>query len=115
MLPGKTKLIEEHIRKIVGQSKVEANNSRVLIDEFDYYNRFENKDVIVGIVPDKTHYDAYKNNRFYHIPSSQIRNQTVLGIKYLALYNQKESLMMLLVYMNMQRLKVLNFIKEKSV
>ena len=91
MLPGKTELIEEHIRKIVGQSKVEANNSRVLIDEFDYYNRFENKDVIVGVVPDKDHYDAYKNNRFYHIPSSQIKNQTVVGIKYLALYKPKAS------------------------
>ena len=91
MLPGKTELIEEHIRKIVGQSKVEANNSRVIIDEFDYYNRFENKDVIVGVVPDKDHYDAYKNNRFYHIPSSQIKNQTVVGIKYLALYKPKAS------------------------
>ena len=91
MLPGNTKLIKEHIRKIVGQSKVEANNSRVLIDEFDYYNRFENKDVIVGVVPDKNDYDAYKNNRFYHIPSSQIKNQTVVGIKYLALYKPKAS------------------------
>jgi hypothetical protein len=85
MLPGSTKLITEHLKKIVGQSHLEAKSRRVFVDEYDDYARFKLENVMVVNVKDKIHLKAYKDNNFYHIPAKSLSNVR-LGVEYLAFY-----------------------------
>ena len=85
MLPGSTKLITEHLEKIVGQSYLEAKNRRVFVDDYDDYARFKLENVMVVNVKDKFHFNAYKDNNFYHIPTRSLSNVR-LGVEYLAFY-----------------------------
>ncbi len=88
MLPGSTDLMKKHICKVLNESYIEAINNNPVFDESDDYYRFKNKNVMVVNTKDKEHFEAYKNNRFYHIPASTLSNVN-LGIEYLAFYQPK--------------------------
>jgi len=90
MLPGSTKLITEHLDKIINQSNIEAKNKRIALDEYDDYAKFKLENVMVVNVKDKNHLDAYLKNKFYHIPIKRLSNVR-LGVEYLAFYQSKKS------------------------
>lgn len=90
MLPGSTKLITHHLDKIINQSNLEAKNKRIGTDEYDDYAKFKLENVMVVNVKDKNHFEAYVNNRFYHIPIKRLANVR-LGVEYLAFYQSKKS------------------------
>jgi hypothetical protein len=90
MLPGSTKLITEHLDKIINQSNIEAKSKRIALDEYDDYAKFKLENVMVVNVKDKNHLDSYLKNKFYHIPIKRLSNVR-LGVEYLAFYQSKKS------------------------
>lgn len=88
MLPGSTSLMKKHICSILDQSYVEAVNNNPVFDESDDYYRFKNKNVMVVNTKDKSHFEVYKQNKFYHIPVRSLSNVR-LGVEYLAFYQPK--------------------------
>lgn len=52
MLPGSTKLIKNHLEKIIEQSSLEARSDRVVIDEYDEDGKFKYENVMVVNVKD---------------------------------------------------------------
>ena len=90
MLPGSTKLITEHLDKIINQSNIEAKSKRIALDEYDDYAKFKLENVMVVNVKDKNHLDSYLKNKFYHIPIIRLSNIR-LGVEYLAFYQSKKS------------------------
>ncbi len=90
MLPGSTKLITEHLKRIVSQSHLEAKSERISVDEYDDYAKFKLENVMVVNVKDKNHFQIYKDHKFYHIPEKRLSNIR-LGIEYLAFYQSKKS------------------------
>lgn len=90
MLPGSTKLITTHLKKIINQSHLEAKNERVVVDEYDDYAKFKLQNVMVVNVKDSKHFNVYKENQFYHIPANKLSNVR-LGVEYLAFYQSKKS------------------------
>lgn len=88
MLPGSTKLITEHLDKIINQSNIEAKSKRIALDEYDDYAKFKLENVMVVNVKDKNHLDSYLKNKFYHIPIKRLSNVR-LGVEYLAFYQSK--------------------------
>ncbi|MDP4145789.1 MAG: restriction endonuclease-like protein [Bacillota bacterium] len=90
MLPGSTKLITNHLERIINQSALEAKGERILIDEYDDYAKFKLENVMVVNVKDKEHFKSYYENAFYHIPASRLKD-VKLGVEYLAFYQSKNS------------------------
>lgn len=90
MLPGSTKLITQHLEKIINQSHLEAKSERISIDEYDDYAKFKLENVMVVNIKDERHFKAYKNHKFYHIPEKRLSNVR-LGVEYLAFYQSKKS------------------------
>lgn len=90
MLPGSTKLIVKHLRKIVNQTPLEAKSERVSTDEYDDYAKFKLQNVMVVNVKDKMHLQAYIDNKFYHVPARKLSNVRP-GVEYLAFYQSKKS------------------------
>jgi hypothetical protein len=90
MLPGSTKLITEHLDKIINQSNIEAKSKRIALDEYDDYAKFKLENVMVVNVKDKNHLDSYLKNKFYHIPIKRLSNVR-LGVEYLAFYQSKKT------------------------
>lgn len=90
MLPGSTKLIKKHLKKIIHQSDIEAKSERISIDEYDDYAKFKLENVMVVNVKDSKHLKAYKENQFYHIPAKRLNNIR-LGVEYLAFYQSIKS------------------------
>ncbi|MGH4049798.1 MAG: nuclease domain-containing protein [Clostridium sp.] len=90
MLPGSTKLITKQLKKIIEQSSVDARNDRIVLDEYDDDGKFKHLNVMVVNVKNKEHLKAYKENLFYHIPISKLR-EVRESVKYLAFYQSKES------------------------
>ncbi len=85
MLPGSTTLIRNHIAEILDQSLIEAKDNLVIRDEYDFYYKFKNENVMVVTVPDKKHYGVYLENGFYHIPLKRLSNVR-LGVEYITFY-----------------------------
>ena len=90
MLPGSTKLITEHLEKIVNQSSLETKSERIIVDEYDDYAKFKLENVMIVNVKDKDHLKAYKDHKFYHIPLKRL-SDVRLGVEYLAFYQSKKS------------------------
>ncbi|NLJ78845.1 MAG: DUF2357 domain-containing protein [Tissierellia bacterium] len=90
MLPGSTKLIEEHLGRIINQSDLEAKSKRIIVDEYDDYAKFKVENVMVVNVKDRDHMQAYMDNNFYHIPVKRLSNIR-LGVEYIAFYQSKAS------------------------
>lgn len=90
MLPGSTKLITSHLKKIIEQSSLEARSERVVVDEYDEVGKFKHKNVMVVNVKDKNHFNQYKENLFYHIPIA-VLSKLRPEIKYLAFYQAKST------------------------
>ncbi|MBU3109485.1 DUF2357 domain-containing protein [Clostridium gasigenes] len=89
MLPGGTKLIKNHLEKIIEQSSLEARSDRVVIDEYDEDGKFKHENVMVVNVKDKNNFKQYKDNLFYHIPISQL-SKLRPQVEYLAFYQSKD-------------------------
>lgn len=85
MLPGASGLITEHLKKILGQSDLEAKDDLLVLDEFDDYAKFKREDVMVVNSKDPDHLEAYLHHRFYHIPKKHLAHVS-LGVEYLAFY-----------------------------
>ncbi|MFY9285344.1 MAG: DUF2357 domain-containing protein [Tissierellaceae bacterium] len=85
MLPGSTNLVKDHLYKIVNQTPLEAKSERISIDEYDDYARFKVENVMVVNVKDRIHLQAYKDNKFYHIPARRLSNVRP-GVEYIAFY-----------------------------
>ncbi len=85
MLPGSTKLLTQHLERLVSQSDLEAKNERMLIDEYDDFAKFKLENVMVVNVKDGLHLKQYLENNFYHIPAKRLSNIR-LGVEYLAFY-----------------------------
>jgi hypothetical protein len=90
MLPGSTELITKQLKKIIEQSPLEANNDRVVLDEYDGYGKFQHLNVMLGNVKNKEHLKEYKENLFYHIPVSELK-EVRESVEYVAFYQSKES------------------------
>ncbi len=88
MLPNSTRLITQHLKNIIEQSSLEARSNRVVIDEYDEYGKFKHKNVMIVNVKDRNHLNAYKENRFYHIPIENL-SKLKSSIEYLAFYQPK--------------------------
>ena len=88
MLPGSTSLMKKHICKILNESYVEAVNNNPLFDESDDYYKFKNQNVMIVNTKDPVHFEVYKKNRFYHIPTKTL-SKIRLGVEYLAFYQPK--------------------------
>ncbi|MGL6105129.1 DUF2357 domain-containing protein [Romboutsia sp.] len=89
MLPGSTSLMKKHICKIIDESYIEAVNNNPIFDESEDYYRFKNQNVMVVNTKDKKHFEAYKQNKFYHIPKEEL-SKLKLGVEYLAFYQSKK-------------------------
>lgn len=85
MLPGSISLIEGHIKKILNESRIEANERVLHHVTEDDYSRFKLENVMVAIVPDERHLEAYIEHKFYHIPVKTLANVRV-GVEYIAFY-----------------------------
>jgi hypothetical protein len=90
MLPGSTELITKQLKKIIEQSPLEAKNDRVVIDEYDDHGKFKHLNVMLGNVKNKEHLKVYKENLFYHIPVSELK-EVRESVEYIAFYQSKES------------------------
>lgn len=90
MLPGSTELITKQLKKIIEQPPLEARNDRVVIDEYDDHGKFEHLNVMIGNVKNKEHLKVYKENRFYHIPVSELK-EVRESVEYIAFYQSIES------------------------
>lgn len=90
MLPGSTSLIKKHLCEILDLSYIEAKNANPIFDESEDYYKFKNENVMIVNAKDMNHLEIYKNNRFYHIPTSTLSKIRV-GIEYLAFYQSKKS------------------------
>lgn len=90
MLPGSTELITRHLKKIIQQPQLEARNDRVVIDEYDDHGKFEHLNVMLGNVKNKEHLKVYKENLFYHIPASELK-EVRESVEYVAFYQSIES------------------------
>ena len=90
MLPGSTSLLQKHLSNLIGQTSIEANSDRPVLDDYDDYAKFKLENVMVVNVKDAQHFDAYREHRFFHIPQRRLSNLR-LGIEYLAFYQSKKS------------------------
>ncbi len=90
MLPGSTNLIKEHLKEIINQTTIEANVDRIMLDDYDDYSKYKYENVMIVNVKDRIHLEAYKNNKFYHIPEKRLGN-VKLGVEYLAFYQSLKS------------------------
>jgi hypothetical protein len=90
MLPGSTSLIKKHLCEILDLSYIEAKNANPIFDESEDYYKFKNENVMIVNAKDIEHLEIYKDNRFYHIPTSTLSKIRV-GIEYLAFYQSKKS------------------------
>lgn len=90
MLPGSIKLMEHHLRKIIGESLLEAKSNRIIQDELDDYSKFKDRNVMVVNTFDPEHYNAYMEHKFYHIPKGSL-SKVRLGVKYLAFYKSRNN------------------------
>jgi hypothetical protein len=85
MLPGSTELITKQLKKIIQQPALEARNDRVVIDEYDDHGKFKHLNVMIGNVKNKEHLKVYKENLFYHIPVSELKELRE-SVEYIAFY-----------------------------
>jgi hypothetical protein len=85
MLPGSTELITRHLKRIIQQPPLEARNDRVVIDEYDDHGKFKHLNVMLGNVKNKEHLEVYKENLFYHIPASELK-EVRESVEYVAFY-----------------------------
>ncbi len=90
MLPGSTKLITQHLERLISQSAIEAKSNRVTLDEYDDYAKYKLENVMIVNVKDKLHLSKYIENNFFHIPAKYLSNVR-LGIEYLAFYQSKKA------------------------
>lgn len=90
MLPGSTKLMEIHLKKIIGESLIDAKDRRVLQDELDDYVKFKDKNVMIVNTAGRNHFNKYMQYKFYHIPKKRL-SKVRLGVEYLAFYESKNS------------------------
>jgi Uncharacterized conserved protein len=88
MLPGSYGLIKDHILKIISESYIEAKERLIVHDEYDNYSKFKLKNIMVVNIKDDKHLQAYRDNKFFHIPTESLKN-IQLGVEYVAFYEPK--------------------------
>lgn len=86
-LPGHTKLVENFLDKLIISSPATAHEwaGETMSTEGYYRQRFEPRNVLVGVVASKEHLDYHLQTCTYHIPASALPSGFA-HIEYIALY-----------------------------
>lgn len=89
MLPRKTDLITEHLKKILEQSDVESLDEIIPHSKYDDNYRFLSKNVMVVAVSDPSVLNDYISNSYFKIHSSRL-SKIKFGTEYIAFYESKK-------------------------
>lgn len=90
MLPRSTTLIENHLKKLLNETNIEAGEKLIVHSKYDDYGKFRHKNVMVANIKDERHLKAYIGNKFFHIPANILKNIRP-DIEYIAFYASKRS------------------------
>lgn len=93
MLPGNTNLIKEHLKDILVETEIEAEEKIIEHDTKFNLNKnykFNDRNVMIVNVKDPKHLQCYKENLFFHIPNRALSDLPP-GIKYLAFYQPQSN------------------------